>query len=72
MKTEPTIPDAGDYRLVPDRQVAERYGVHPKTISRWDANPDLGFPPPVVINNRFYRRLSALMVWERERAARSA
>jgi hypothetical protein len=66
------IPDAADDRLIADPKVAERYDVHTKTIGRWDADPDLGFPKPVVINKRNYRRLSDLMIWERAQTAKVA
>jgi hypothetical protein len=43
-------------KLLPDRKVAERYGVNCRTLFRWDRNPSLGFPAPVTINGRKYRR----------------
>ena len=30
--------------LIPDRDVARRYGVSMRTVERWGANPGLGFP----------------------------
>jgi hypothetical protein len=55
--------------LLPDPQVArDRYKVNPRTIVRWDADPDLKFPPPIVINNRKYRDVAALDEWDRWRA----
>ena len=43
-------------RLLPDRLVRQRMGnVAPSTLYRWDRNPQLGFPKPVVINGRKYR-----------------
>jgi len=59
--------DTGD--LLPDKAVAERYSVCSRTIARWDRQPDLGFPKPIRINDRKYRRRHELEVWERERAA---
>ena len=47
-------------QLLPDRKVAERYGVCRRTLFRWDRNPTLGFPPPVRINNRKYRSVAEL------------
>jgi hypothetical protein len=56
--------------LLPDPQVArDRYRVNPRTIVRWDADPDLKFPPPTVINNRKYRDVAALDAWDKWRAA---
>jgi hypothetical protein len=54
--------------LLPDPLVADRYQVTDRTISRWDTQPELGFPKAIRINNRKYRRLSELEDWERERA----
>jgi hypothetical protein len=62
--------------LLPDPVVARRYGVHPHTLRRWDKNPDLGFPPVVVVNNRRYRKIAELDAWDirnsREAASRRA
>jgi hypothetical protein len=66
----PTIPGSSD--LLPDPKVAERYKVTPRTIDRWDHQPDLGFPPALRINNRKYRRVSQLEIWERQRIAENA
>jgi hypothetical protein len=42
-----------------------------RSLSRWDADPALGFPPPIWIRDRKYRRISELEKWERKRAARA-
>jgi predicted DNA-binding transcriptional regulator AlpA len=55
--------------LLPDPLVADRYQVSSRTIDYWDRKADLGFPRPIRINNRKYRRLSELEAWERNRAA---
>ena len=55
--------------LLPDPLVAERYKVTPRTLHRWDRQPDLGFPPPLRINRRKYRRIYQLEDWERGRVA---
>jgi hypothetical protein len=55
--------------LLPDSHVAERYKVSQRTIKRWDDQPDLKFPLPIVINGRKYRRRDQLESWERERTA---
>jgi DNA-binding transcriptional MerR regulator len=62
-----TVPEATD--LLPDPEVARRYGVNPRTLFRWDDQPALNFPRPIRINNRKYRRLHELESWERERVA---
>jgi hypothetical protein len=57
-----------DDDLIPDAEVARgRYKVHPITLSRWDADPDLGFPAAIEINGRRYRRRGELKAWERAR-----
>jgi hypothetical protein len=53
--------------LLPDPRVADRYQVTSRTICRWDTQPNLGFPKPVRINRRKYRRLDELEAWERGR-----
>jgi hypothetical protein len=59
--------------LIPDGDVAEqRYHVHIKTLARWDNDPRLDFPPPIVINNRKYRRRRDLEDFERRHVVRRA
>jgi hypothetical protein len=50
--------------LVPERAVAEKYGVCVRTIMRWGEDPSLGFPPVVIIRRRRYRDLAALEAWD--------
>jgi len=64
-KTVSTIPDSAD--LLPDPRVALRYHVSPRTLYRWDEQPELGFPKPIRINRRKYRRVKQLEIWERQR-----
>ena len=65
-----TIPGSSD--LLPDPLVAARYRVTPRTIHRWDRQPDLNFPAPLWINGRKYRRINQLENWERQRVADKA
>jgi hypothetical protein len=59
--------------LIPDAAVAEhRYHVHIKTLGRWDNDPRLDFPAPVVINGRKYRRRRELEEFERRRVVNRA
>jgi hypothetical protein len=52
--------------LLPDGKVARaRYGVHPTTLWRWDQKPELGFPPPRIINGRKYRDLEELDAFDK-------
>jgi hypothetical protein len=66
--------------LLPDAKAAQRYGVHPKSLPRWDRRreqaaergADLAreFPAPIVINNRKYRRVGDLQRFERANVVR--
>ena len=42
-------------RLLPDTLVRQRYHRSAMTLKRWDQNPALKFPKPIVINGRKYR-----------------
>jgi predicted DNA-binding transcriptional regulator AlpA len=64
-------PETKSRRLIPDPQVWKRYGVTSMTGWRWDNNPNLQFPKPVVINRRKYRYEDELEQWERAQAAKS-
>ena len=58
-------------RKVGIKELAERYGVVSRTIDRWLADPDLGFPKPcIVINGRRYWDLGEIEQWERAHAVR--
>jgi hypothetical protein len=58
-------------RKLPDRQVCLRYGVCNRTLSRWDRNPELNFPKPIIINHRKYRDEEELEAWDRVQATNS-
>jgi hypothetical protein len=58
--------------LLPDPAVAQRYGVHPFTLRRWDKNAELGFPPVILVNNRRYREIAALDAWDRKNSREAA
>jgi DNA-binding transcriptional MerR regulator len=62
-----SILEAND--LLPDPLVADRYKVTSRTLHRWDRQKGLGFPPPVTINRRKYRRINQLQDWERRHVA---
>jgi DNA-binding transcriptional MerR regulator len=57
-------------RMLPTRQVCERYGVTDRTISRWERSPELNFPAATVINNRKYFDENSLTDWDRANAGR--
>ena len=56
----------------PDRVVAEFFGVHVKSIKRWDRRPELGFPPPIDVNGRKYRNRREYHEFARRAAAAHA
>jgi predicted DNA-binding transcriptional regulator AlpA len=58
-------------RKIGIRELTKRYGVSARTIDRWLADPDLGFPKPcIVINGRRYWDLGEIEQWERAHAVR--
>jgi predicted DNA-binding transcriptional regulator AlpA len=56
-------------QLLPTRLVCRRYGVSDRTISRWERDPDLRFPQPILINQRKYYDSHALTSFDRAQAA---
>ena len=52
-------------RLLPARQVWEHYTITSRSLSRWLARGNLGFPRPMVVNGRRYWRLTEIEAWER-------
>ena len=50
------------------RAQATRYGRTPRTIRRWEVDPDLNYPPGIEINGRWYRREDQLNSWDAQRA----
>jgi len=62
-------PPAAEDVLLPTTQVARRYRVSRKTIERWQDQPALDFPAPLLIHRKKYWRVRLLEAWERGRAA---
>jgi MerR HTH family regulatory protein len=60
-----------DRPLMTSRHVCERFGVTPRTLHRWDRDPELGFPKPIVINGRKYWRRRDIEDFELLRSAGS-
>jgi len=56
----------------PDRVVAEFFGVHVKSIKRWDRRPELGFPAAIEVNGRKYRNRREYHEFARRAAAAHA
>jgi predicted DNA-binding transcriptional regulator AlpA len=63
-------PDDPPPALLPESAVCRRYGVSDTTLIRWERDESLGFPKPIYIRGRRYRRLSELEAFE-ERQARN-
>jgi len=53
---------------LPRPKTARRYDVSDRTISRWEQDPELGFPQPMIVNGRKFDLLDALEAWEKTRA----
>jgi hypothetical protein len=53
------------------RELAKRWGKHPRTIKRWGEDPRLGLPPEIDINGRKYRDSAKLEAWEHSLVARA-
>ena len=47
-------------KLIPEKQVCQRYGICDATPRRWDADPRLGFPRAIKIRHRKYRYVDEL------------
>lgn len=56
----------------PSRKVCERYSISPRTLIRWENDPNMGFPAALRINNRKLFAEADLAVWERSRIALGA
>jgi hypothetical protein len=56
----------------PDPEIARHFGIHPKSLQRWDERPELGFPQPIRINGRKYRAWSDIREFERRAAVAQA
>jgi hypothetical protein len=54
---------------LPSRMVCERYSISPRTLIRWETDPDMGFPAALRINNRKLFAEADLAIWERARIA---
>jgi predicted DNA-binding transcriptional regulator AlpA len=57
--------------LVRDPQVCREFGIVSMTMWRWDHDPDFGFPPPIYIRNRKYRRRSEIEAFKQRMIASS-
>jgi hypothetical protein len=64
------MPDVATVSKIKRVQTAKRYSVCVRTIERWEADPDLGFPPCMLVNGRRYDDVEALNAWDAKCAAR--
>jgi hypothetical protein len=53
-------------RLLADAKVRERFGKSQRTIDRWTADPNLGFPRPIYIRGRKHRDADAIAAFEKK------
>jgi hypothetical protein len=60
-----SLPAASTDVKLPTGRVAARYGVASRTVERWQQDPKLEFPKPLVINTRKYWSVRDLESWER-------
>ena len=58
-------------RKLPTRLLCERFNVCDRTIARWQLDPKLGFPSPIVINGRKYFDENKVVQWERDQVSKS-
>jgi hypothetical protein len=54
--------------FLPEASVCLRYGVSDMTLCRWSKDESLGFPKPIYIKGRKYRRLVELVAFEEKQA----
>lgn len=59
-------------RKLSTAEVARRYTKTRRTIERWERDPELDFPKPLIIRGRKYRDEAELEAWERARVALTA
>jgi predicted DNA-binding transcriptional regulator AlpA len=64
-------PGSRDPLLSAKRVAEELFGVSRRTLARWVASKELGFPPPVLIRDRWYFYESELEAFRAARARHS-
>ena len=58
--------------IQPRRETAQQFGKTTRTLERWERDPKLGFPAPIVINRLKYDSVRKLQQWKRDRAGGAA
>ena len=69
MQTNTTNTEPERLNLVPDKRVREEFQICAMTLYRWDRDPDLGFPPPVLIRKRKFRARSEIEAFKQRMLA---
>jgi predicted DNA-binding transcriptional regulator AlpA len=64
----PVIND--DIDLMPTYAVGDYFGRGSRTVERWQRDPELNFPQPIVIRKRKYWRRGEIREWELRQLAR--
>ncbi len=54
-------------QLIPRAKLPKRYSKTAMTIHRWERDPALAFPVPIIINGLRYYDLAELEAWEEAR-----
>ncbi|WP_112663486.1 helix-turn-helix transcriptional regulator [Microvirga flavescens] len=54
---------------LPSKKVRDRYSISEMTLWRWERDPKVAFPRPMIVNRRKLYRLTDIEAWERQRAA---
>lgn len=52
-------------------QVQARFGISEMSLWRWQQDPKLDFPKPMIVNGRKYFAEDELVEWERRQVRRS-
>jgi hypothetical protein len=55
--------------IQPRRETAQQFGKTTRTLERWERDPKLGFPAPIVINRMKYDSVRKLQQWKRDQVA---
>jgi hypothetical protein len=66
------VREAPNEKLLPAREVLQRYSITDRTLARWLLDENLKFPPPFIVNHRRYFSAATLAEWERQHAKRLA
>jgi excisionase family DNA binding protein len=63
--------DENDGYLTSNKVLARFDNISRMTLQRWVRDPDLGFPQPLIIGNRWYFKKSELDEFEKRRKEKS-